>query len=415
MKCLEKHQSFRFQKIDDVIVRLDFINGNIVQGKDENEIIDSPTIVIPPITDLDDEVINIDLIDKNADNAFRTFFQGEEEPKDKKEKNKNQNNKKITIAAILSAFVIALIGGIAVFKALLYVPEVTVPDLLGRKEEEARKIIEDLGLEFKVANRDYSDEYEEGRVIKQNVNEGTKVKEGYPIEVIISKGQKEIIVPNLIGKYAIEAGIILKDAGLKEGEVKEENSDKVPAGRIIDQFPAANTTASKNDAVSYVVSLGPKVVYVKMPNLLNLSLDEAKLSIVQNGLTVGKISEEYSDEIQEGLVMRQSIVPGQDVEQGTSVWLTVSLGKNEEEQQSPEEPAPEPGEGNFPLTIALPTDREKVTLVIQRIAQEGREVIFSKEVDTSEQSIIINLKGSGTEVYEIYIDNEYYDRVEITF
>ncbi|HHZ02854.1 MAG TPA: Stk1 family PASTA domain-containing Ser/Thr kinase [Tissierellia bacterium] len=414
MKCLEKHQGFRFQKIDDLILKLNSIDGTIIQEKDEKEIIDSPTIVIPPIKDLEEEVINIDLIDKNADNAFRSFFQGEDETENE-EKNNKQNNKKITIAAILSALVIALIGGILVFKAILYVPEVTVPNLLGRNEEEAEKIIEDLGLEFRVSNREYSDEYEEGKVIKQSVTEGTKVKEGYPIEVVVSRGEKEIYVPNLIGKYAIEAEIILKDAGLKEGEVREENSDLVPAGQIIDQFPAANTLASKNDEVNYVVSLGPKVVYVKMPNLINLDLETAKLSIVQHGLTVGQINEEHSDEVEEGLVMRQSIVPGQDVEQGTSIWLTVSLGKAEEEKEPEPEPDPGPVEGSFPLTIALPSDRDKVTVVIQRIAQDGREVIFSKEVETSEQSIIINLKGSGTEVYEIYIDNEYYDRVEITF
>lgn len=417
MKCLEKHQSFRFQNIDELLKKLNAVNGNIEPEKSENEIIDSPTIVIPALTDLEeDNVINIELVDESSDKAFKSFFGGEE-PEEVNEK-KHKNNKKITIAAILSALVIAVIGGVIVFKALMYVPEVPVPDLLGRTEEEAEKIIEDLGLTFKVSKREYSDEYDEGQVMEQSVDEGAKVKENYPIEVVISKGVKEIIVPNLIGKYAIEAGIILSEYGLSEGEVTEANSDTYLAGQIIDQVPKSSSPAKENDKVNYVVSIGPKITYVKMPNLLNLELETAKLSIVQHGLAVGEINPEPSEEVEEGLVMRQSITAGQDVEQGTSIWLTVSSGKPETEEpdieQTPENPET-PGEGTFPLAIALPTDRDKVAIVIQRIAQSGREVIYSEEVKTSEGSILINVKGTGTEIFEIYIDNELYDRVEITF
>lgn len=417
MKCLEKHQSFRFQNIDELLKKLNALNGNNELVKTEKEIIDSPTIVIPALTDIEEEnVINIDLIDENSDKAFKSFF-NTDEPEEQEENDikKHNNNKKITIAAILSALIIAVIGGIIGFKALLYVPEIPVPDLLGRSEEQAEKIIEDLGLVFEVSKREYSDKYSEGQVMEQSVKEGSKVKKNYPVEVVISKGEKEFLVPDLIGKYAIEAGIILKEAGLSEGEATEENSDKYAAGQIIDQYPSANSPAKENDKVNYVVSIGPKITYVKMPNVINLNLEAAKLTITQHGLTVGEVNTEPSEEIAEGLVMRQSITPDQDVELGTTIWLTLSSGKPEG-GETVEEPTPEtPGEGTFPLAISLPTDKDKVAVVIQRIAQGGREVVFSQEVNTSEGSILVNVKGTDTEIFEIYIDNELYDRVEITF
>ena len=415
MKCLEKHQSFRFQNIDELLKKLTFLNGSMEQlEKTEEEIIDSPTIVIPAITDVEENnVINIDLVDENSNNAFKSFF-GRNDEDDEQNETKKHNNKKITIAAILSALIIAVIGGIIAFKSFMYVPEVPVPDLLGRSEAEAKKYVEDLGLVFKVAKRDYSDKYDEGQVMEQSVDEGSKVKENYPIEVVISRGAKEFIVPDLIGKYAIEAGIILSESGLLAGDVKEENSDTYLAGQIIDQFPKANSPAKENDKVNYVVSLGPKITYVKMPNVLNLNLETARLTIAQFGLTVGDVNTESSEEIQEGLLMRQSINPGDDVEQGTSIWLTVSSGKTVVEEPV-EVPEPETPVGTFPLAISLPNDRDKVVIVIQRIANEGREVIYSEEVLTSEGSILINVQGTGTEIFEIYIDNELYDRVEITF
>lgn len=437
MKSLEKHQSFRFQNVEELIKKIDSLKDGSTAEENEAEIIDSPTMVIPAIdAELNDEdnVINIDIIDENSDKAFKSFFgenTEEENANMKKDSDKHKisdeekkKNIKITIAAVLSALVVAVIGGAIAFRAIMYVPEIEVPDLLGRNEEEAQKIIEDLGLTFKVANREYNNEYEEGRVIEQSVDKGTKLKENYPVEVVVSKGEKEITVPNLIGRYAIEAGIILSDAGLKEGKVTEANSDTIPSGQVIDQYPDADTPANENDEVDYVVSIGPKIIYVPMPNLLNQDVENAKAIIKQNGLVVGEVNQEPSETAEEGRVIRQSVDAGKEVAQGTSIWLTVSSGKPAEEEPVDEQPGEEPGteqpgeepaSGSYPLTITLPKDKDKVSVVVQKITEGAREIVYSQEVDTSEQSIIINVEGTGTQVYEIYIDNELYDRTEIKF
>ncbi len=429
MKCLEKHQSFRYQNIDDLIKSLNSLNGFNAGSATEDEIIDSPTMVIPAINgDINDNnVINIDLIDENSSSAFKTFF-GEDTEEEIKHKNKKENKKvndedrkknlRITVAAVLSALVISLIGGIMVFKAIMHVPEVVVPDLIGDYEEDGKKKIEDLGLVFKVAKREYSNEYEEGKIIEQSVEEGMKLKENYPIEVVISRGQKEIIVPNLVGRYAIEAGIILSDAGLSEGTVTEQNSDTVPASQIIKQDPVQGTPANQNDKVNYVVSLGPKVIYVPMPSLAGYQLETAKSIILQNGLVVGEVTPEPSEEVAEGLVIKQSVVAGQDVAQGTTIWLTVSSGKAEEtdtEEPTNEDENEEPEvSGTYPLIISLPKDKDKVTVIVQRVVDGGREVVYSEEVETSNGSIIINVEGKGTQVFEIIIDNKV-ERTEIKF
>lgn len=434
MKCLEKHQSFRFQSADELIKKLDALNGFSVAETHDEALIDSPTIVMPPLNDLvsEEQEINIDLIDENQDKAFKSFFGEDTEDENQKKKNnkekrkrnnneENKGNKKITILAILSALAVAVIGGAIALKAIMYVPEVDVPNLLGRSEEEAEKIIEDLGLGFEVKAREYSKEFDEGEVMEQSVEEGSKVKENYPIEVVISKGIKEIIVPNLVGRYAIEAGIILSDAGLKEGSSTEANSATIPAGQIMDQSPKANSPAEENDVVNYVVSIGPKITYVSMPNVEGLQVEAAKLLILQKGLAVGEINEEASSTVEKGYVLRQSVPAGQEVAEGTAIWMTVSSGKLVEETPPAEEPGTEepggekPAQGTYPLTITLPKDKDSVSVVVQRISDGGREIVYSDDVDTKNQSIIINLKGTGTQVYEIYIDNELYERTEIKF
>lgn len=465
MKCLEKYQSYRFQNVEQFLNSLNSINGyirnDILMNKGKN--IDSPTIVMDKIDKNNENipedeknVIDINLIDENSNKAFKEFFGDDEEDekqvKRKKQNKKNKENKvskvnkinkdkidkedkedkddedeierkkniKLTVLAIISALVVALIGGIIGFKAIFYVPEVQVPDLLGKNEEEAKKIAEDLGLEFKVENREYNNEYDEGEVVKQNVEEGSKIKKKSTIEVIVSKGSKDIKVPELVGKYAIEATVILAEMGLKPGEVTEEFSPSVPSGEIIDQSPKADTPANLDDKVDYVVSKGPKVTYATMPKLVGLDLATAKLKIVQGGLEVGQITEENSDEVAAGLVMKQSVPSGQEVEVGSSIWMTVSKGpKAPEANQNNDNTGTqteEPKTKTYPITITLPTtDKETVLVVVQKVTNDGREIIYSKEVKTSEQSIIVNLQGTGTQTFEIYTDNVLYDRTEITF
>lgn len=470
MKCLEKSQSYRFQNVEEFLNTLNIINGykrNDILRNNE-KLIDSPTIVMDKIDKNNDNkqedeenVIDINLIDENSNKAFREFF-GEDkdhseqdkrksrERKNKVEKEKKVNklnklnknevhdeedkdeddedeierkkNIKMTVLAILSALIVALIGGIIGFRAIFHVPEVTVPDLLGKNEEEAKKIVEDLGLNFKVENREYNNEYDEGEVAEQSVEEGTKIKKKNDIEVVISKGPKDIKVPELVGKYAIEATVILAEMGLEPGEVTEEFNTSVPSGEIISQDPEAGTPANKDDKVDYVVSKGAKATYTTMPKLVGLDLESAKAKIAGIGLEIGQITEDYSDEVSKGLVMKQSVMSGQEVEVGSSIWMTVSKGSKEPEDKKDDnkddkkdDQTEKPQTKTFPITITLPTDKETVLVVIQKITNDGREIVYSKEVNTSEQSIIVNVEGTGTQTFEIYTDNVLYGRTEITF
>ncbi|WP_313346804.1 PASTA domain-containing protein [Sedimentibacter sp.] len=157
-----------------------------------------------------------------------------------------------------------------------------------------------------------------------------------------------------------------------------------------------------------------------MPGVTDLPLDAAKAYIIQYGLIVGEVTPEPSDTVEEGFVINQSVPAGQDVALGTTIWLTVSSGKPDTEDPGTEEPGDGDGEepggsGTYPLTISLPKNKDEVYIVVQRIAEGGREIVYSNDVDTSEQSIIINVEGTGTQVFEIYIDNELYDKVEIKF
>lgn len=473
LKCLEKHQSYRYQNASELLKDLYLLQKNLAHDVKINnsylDDIDSPTIIMPKINSkmLDDNVINgvnsvdsvnvvntnikegsavnadeaddiIDMDDSENNKAFEDFFTNDEiddndkkstkiilgikeknMSKNKQKKNKQLNNSdsyKITFAAILSALAVAGLIGFFVIRAILIVPEVEVPNLLGKTEEEARKIAKETGLMFSVKDRVYNSEYEEGIVYSQSEDEGEIVKKDFPIEVLISKGAKEVEVPSLLRKYSVEAISILKDQDLKDGEVTSEYNDQVPSGMVIRQTPEAGKMVSMGTEVSFVISKGPKVVYTTVPTLVGLTLESAQAKIKEKNLTIGKIDYEHSNEYDKNVVIRQTLTQGTEVEEFTYVGIVVSLGK--EEVTEPDNGGTGDNDVEYnQINVPLPEGKEKATIVVYKITESGNEVVYEQEVviKENEKSILVTVSGVGTQYFEIYVDGVLLDEIKINF
>ncbi|OLT32480.1 serine/threonine protein kinase [Actinomadura sp. CNU-125] len=75
-------------------------------------------------------------------------------------------------------------------------------------------------------------------------------------------------------------------------------------------------------------------VQVAVPqSIVGMSADEAQAALTKANLKVGKTTEEFSDEADEGTVMSTDPEPGASVEEGTAVNLVVSKGKKPPEQK----------------------------------------------------------------------------------
>ena len=67
-----------------------------------------------------------------------------------------------------------------------------------------------------------------------------------------------------------------------------------------------------------------------MPNIIGLSLSQAKKMLEDSGLRLGNVSEEYSDDYEKGIVMKQSIKSGEKTEENITIDIVVSKGAEEE-------------------------------------------------------------------------------------
>ena len=131
--------------------------------------------------------------------------------------------------------------------------QVTIPDLKGKTEDEARETLDDLGLEILVEQVD-SDQ-PAGQIIDTVPGPGATATGGDTVTVRVSRGN-QITMPSVTRMTVAEARRVLRDAGW-EGTLNETERGvglgSADDGRILSQQPAAGRKVGKNDAVTVEV------------------------------------------------------------------------------------------------------------------------------------------------------------------
>lgn len=247
-------------------------------------------------------------------------------------------NKMMKILTIVAAAVVILIialvagkaagifrfGGSSGIESSSDSANIEVPQLVGETQAVANEMCEKKNLVMKVVSQKQSDK-PVGTVLEQSIKAGEKVKKQTVIEVVICSGAEEVEVPDVSGNTQDEAWKILKDKGFTDYEVQTEYSDEYDNGEVIRTTPEAGTTATVDTKIVIVVSKGAEKAEV--PNLVGRTVSEAKEALSAKGLTDGGSTEEYSNTVEEGKIIRQDVKAGKKVDSGTSVSYVVSKGK----------------------------------------------------------------------------------------
>ena len=150
--------------------------------------------------------------------------------------------------------------------------EINVPtDLVGLPYEEARERALAAGARVDISKttRQHSAEMPVGYVVSHIPRPGQRVKATRPMAFTVSKGPKIVAAPDLVGHSEREAEFQLNAAGLRVGSKAYAYSDAlVEAGKVIASTPQSGDLVERDSKVDILVSLGPRRIPVRMPNLI---------------------------------------------------------------------------------------------------------------------------------------------------
>lgn len=185
-----------------------------------------------------------------------------------------------------------------------------------------------------------------------------------------------VSIPEVSNTSVEAAGSRLGEEGLRY-TTSEVYDEVISAGMVVGTDPAAAQQIRRFQPVTLLVSRGPELFSV--PNVIQRSLEDARVKITEAGLATGTVTEEFSEDVPAGQVLAQVPAADADLRRGTPVDLTVSKG-----------PAPV----EVPV-VAGKTEQEAVRL----IQEAGLSATVSPErinsVDVPKGSVAVQTPSSG--------------------
>ena len=179
---------------------------------------------------------------------------------------------------------LGLFFGFITFKILSFSRTVEVPSLTDLTMLEANESLSKTGLYLKIEGEDFDPAIQAGRILRQDIPAGNKVKEKRSIKVIVSKGPRISSFPKLVHETLTDTESLLMLKGLSIGNVIYVHTDTVEKGKIIAQKPEPHERLSGK--ITVLVSLGPHELIYFCPDFLNKSIEDAQETAEKIGLSL---------------------------------------------------------------------------------------------------------------------------------
>ena len=388
MKAMQKDVNLRYssatEMLRDLRDALKDPNGNFVHIEKMNN--DSPTQ-------------RIDLNENNISNSkkkgkIREYF---------------AKHKVAKVFAILLSCI--LVFAIAMWGTVFFVDknrpkQVQIPDLVNDNIEDAKKELDSLNLKYEITE-EYNSEKEAGTIISQEpkYQDNYEINDTEVIKLVVSLGSEMTEVPKVVGETKEDAEKMISNAKLKI-EFTEEKSEKVEEGIVIRQEPSANEEVEAGSTVKVYVSIGRGIKQIEMVNVVGRDESTAKKTLEDLGFKVKINYNETSSD--NGKVTKQSIDEGKEVDEGTSVTLTVnkviatknvtvSINIKKITNYNPDDGENTTGSNNN--TVNIRVNDERRTGISKNTSNYNNITLSGKEGETKEIKVVISDPKTGEEIY----------------
>jgi beta-lactam-binding protein with PASTA domain len=205
--------------------------------------------------------------------------------------------------------------------------EIAVPNVVNKSVHDAIKILDDSGLDYEVDSFKYDPKYRPFQVLQIYPSPGSRVKDGRTIILKVNpKTYAQVSVPDILDRYKGLAFRQLEQVGLKIGDTIFEPSiqrDAVIRMMYHNNVLKPGTLLPRFSTIDLVIGSGPKR-NISVPNLVGLTVQEAKAIIAQNLFEVGLIEHDDGGSDESDIVYYQDPASFDVRDQGMQVDIWAS-------------------------------------------------------------------------------------------
>lgn len=205
--------------------------------------------------------------------------------------------------------------------------EIPVPNVINKSVHDAVRILDDAGLEYEVDSFKYDPKYRPLQVLKVFPSPGSRVKNARAIRIVVNpKSWAPVAVPDVVNKYSGLAFQRLDQVGLKVGDtIFEPSIQKDAVLRILfkGNVLKPGTKIPRFSVIDVVVGSGP-MRNIMIPNLVGLTVKDARAVIARNLFEVGIVDHEDGGSDESDIVYYQDPASGEARDQGMQIDLWAS-------------------------------------------------------------------------------------------
>ena len=301
---------------------------------------------------------------------------------------------KYVIGGAVFAFLLAFLWAFLSFGNFWSNSTVDVPNVVGKQLSVATRLLEERHLRVSSSEVTNSD-VPAGQVISQSPEAGESVKEQRMVHLVVSKGAGDITIPDLQGMSFDQAREKLKALGLSIGKISYTSDTSKDDGVVISQGLQAGGKASKGATVDITINQ-TKSTMVEIPNVVGMTIKEAKEALGNLGLSISKISGSNEDS---AIVTAVSPAPGSSVKRDESITL---VGQPKDGKKDGANAKQGTTKGVVDVTVPNGRASQHVKLVV--IDDDGGRVVYDG-TNAPGDRIVKSVSGSGNVRVQIYLNN----------
>jgi len=225
----------------------------------------------------------------------------------------------------VAAFLLS--AGVTFWLSLVYtihLGTVSVPDLVGKSQEEAETLSHDQGLKFVLDEGGvFNESAPIGAIGAQQPPGGFHLKSGSEVHVRLSLGNEKTSVPDLEGLSMPAAVQKLEESGLRLGR-RAEVSGEGNADTIIAASPEFGRILPPQKSVGLLINhIPPRPLWV-MPRLISRRLSVVQRFVKNHRLRIGRLHEVEYPGFPRGLILQQYPPAGSPFSPSDIISLWVS-------------------------------------------------------------------------------------------
>ncbi len=213
--------------------------------------------------------------------------------------------------------------------------QITLPDVRKMKFEEAQDLLQSKGFEPVKSDMKYNADFQPNEIIDQQPAANSTVKSGRRVYLTVATEQSFIEMPNMRGNTYRGAMIELSRIGLRLDTANTQRvySSQFPEGVVVWQSVKENALIRRGSEVTLRISRGTNPNQISVPNLINLSLDEARSVLSDSRLSLGDVEYEMNEDLIPYTILEQSIEPGTTVSANQEIDVVVSILRDQQNEQ----------------------------------------------------------------------------------